>query len=111
MDIEAYVEELARCAATDAVLASEASEKQAGDLKGRAVELWRDGRRLFVVADEHDAQLVMRRLSASPGEVWTGGELELVAKITDQAIRDEVAAWKRATDGRVREFWPKGEPR
>jgi hypothetical protein len=40
-------------------------------LKGRAVELWRDGNRFFLVADEEDAQEAMRRFSARRGEVWT----------------------------------------
>src|SRR6516165_4653053 len=40
-------------------------------LKGRAVELWRDGNRFFLVADEEDAQEAMGRFSARRGEVWT----------------------------------------
>ena len=68
-------------------------------LKGRAVELWRDGNRFFLVADEEDAQEAMGRFSAGRGEVWTPGEIELVTRIGDQAIRDEMAAFKRKLDG------------
>jgi hypothetical protein len=71
----------------------------APSLKGQAVELWRDGRRFFLVADEPDAQEAMRRFGAHRGEVWTSGELELVASIPDQATRDEVESVKREMDG------------
>jgi hypothetical protein len=74
-------------------------EGQAPSLKGQAVELWREGHRYFVVADEEDAQETMRRLGARRGEVWTGAEIELVARVQDQAIRDEVAEFKRRLDG------------
>jgi hypothetical protein len=68
-------------------------------LKGQAVELWRDGRRFFLVSDEQDAQEIVRRLGAHRGEVWTGAELELVCPIQDQATRDEMEAFKRQSDG------------
>ena len=68
-------------------------------LKGRAVELWRDGNRFFLVADEEDALEAMKRFGARRGEVWTRSELELVARFQDQAIRNEIAAIKRETDG------------
>ena len=68
-------------------------------LKGRAVELWRDGNRFFLVADDEDAQEAMGRFGASRGEIWTRGELELVARFEDQAIRDEIEAFKRQTGG------------
>jgi hypothetical protein len=67
--------------------------------KGQAVELWRDGRRFFLVADEEDAQDAIRRFGAHSGEVWTSGELELVASIPDQDVRDEIEALKRRMDG------------
>jgi hypothetical protein len=70
-------------------------------LKGQAIELWcdRTGGRVFIVADEEDAQEAMGRFSAGRGEVWTPGEIELVTRIGDQAIRDEMAAFKRKLDG------------
>src|SRR5262249_39128865 len=70
-------------------------------LKGRAVELWcdRTGGRVFIVADEEDAQEAMRRFSARRGEVWTPGEIELVSRIEDPAIRNEIAAFKCKLDG------------
>jgi len=73
----------------------------APSLKGQAVELWRDGRRFFLVADEEDAQEAIRRFGAHRGEVWTGAELELVASIPDQATRDEMESFKREIDGRL----------
>ena len=73
-------------------------------LKGQAVELWSDlaGGRLYIVADEEDAQEAIKRFGAGRGEVWTPGEIELVAHIQDQAVRQEVAAFKRSLDGCVR---------
>ena len=76
-----------------------APEAAAPSLKGQAVELWRDGRRFFLVADDADALEAMRRFGAHRGEVWTSGELELVASIPDQATRDEIEAFKRQMDG------------
>ena len=70
-------------------------------LKGQAVELWREGHRYFVVADEADAQETMRRFGARRGGIWIPAELELVASIKDQAIRDDVAGFKRQLDGRL----------
>jgi hypothetical protein len=71
-------------------------------LSGQAVELWRAGDRYFLVADETDARLVVERKWGSRGEVWTAGEVEVVARIADQAMRDEIAQWKRTCDGKVR---------
>jgi hypothetical protein len=68
-------------------------------LKGRAVELWRDGNRFFLVADDADALEAMKRFGARRGEVWTRGEIELVTCFQDQAVRDEIEALKRQTDG------------
>jgi hypothetical protein len=52
------------------------------------------GGRVFVVADEEDAQETIRRFGVRRGEIWTPGETELLARIEDQAIRDEVAGFK-----------------
>jgi hypothetical protein len=71
----------------------------APSLKGSAVELWRDGRRFFLVSDEQDALEAMRRFGAGRGEIWTGAEIELVCAIPDQATRDEVESLKRQMDG------------
>jgi hypothetical protein len=68
-------------------------------LKGRAVELWRDGSRFFLVADDEDALEAMKRFGARWGEIWTRRELELVARVQDQAIRNEIEVLKRQTDG------------
>jgi hypothetical protein len=72
-------------------------------LKGHAIELWCDhaGGRVFIVADEADAREVIRRFGARRGEVWIPAEIELVGRIEDQAIRDEVADFKRQIDGRL----------
>ena len=77
-------------------------------LKGHAVELWCDhaGGRIFVVADDEDAQEAIRRFGTQRGEVWTPGEIELVAYLQDQAIRDEVARFKRQMDGGLRPEFP-----
>jgi hypothetical protein len=77
-------------------------EELALSLKSHAIELWCDhaGGRVFIVADEADAQEAMRRFDARRGEVWLPGEIELVGRIEDQAIRDEVADFKRQMNGR-----------
>ena len=51
------------------------------------------------VADEGDAQEAIRRFGGRRGEVRTPDEIELVARFKDQAIRDEVANFKRGIDG------------
>lgn len=71
-------------------------------LKGTTVELMRHGDRLFLVSDEEDAALVMQRLGCSRGEVWTHKEVELVAAVAEQPIRDEIACFKRALHGILR---------
>jgi hypothetical protein len=75
----------------------------AHSLKGTAVELWCDhaGGRMFIVADEADAQEAMKRFGTHRGEVWIPAELELVGRIEDQAIRDEIADFKRQIGGRL----------
>lgn len=70
-------------------------------LKDHAVELWRKGDRYFVVADEEDADLTISRLNASATEVWTAQEIEIVAQIEDQGLRDEVQRFKRELSARV----------
>jgi hypothetical protein len=66
----------------------------ASTLKGQAVELWCDhaGGRIFIVADEADAQEVIRHFGARRGRVWTRDEIELVASIEDQEMPLVVAA-------------------
>jgi hypothetical protein len=85
-------EELAHAAVNDI-------DTSTTSLKGSAVELWRDSRRFFLVADDEDAREAMRRFGAHRGEVWTSGELELVAAIPDQATRDEIEHFKRELGG------------
>ena len=57
------------------------------------------GGRVFIVADQEDAQEAIRRFGTRRGEVWTPAEIELVGRIEDQSIRDEVANFKRQLDG------------
>jgi hypothetical protein len=52
----------------------------------------------------------MKRLGANRGEVWTSGEIELVARFEEQSIRDEIEALKRATDGALTTDAVKGVP-
>jgi hypothetical protein len=84
-----------------AEMANPTPETGTSCLKGQAVELWRDGNRFWVVADEEDAQETIRRFGARRGEIWTPGEIEFVARIPDQAIRGEIEALKRQLDGRL----------
>jgi hypothetical protein len=82
----------------------------ASSLKGQAVELWRDGSRFFLVADEEDAQEAIKRFGASRGEIWTSSELEFVAGIGEQSIREEIETLKRQTNGCLNDAGPKGIP-
>jgi hypothetical protein len=71
-------------------------------LKGHAVELWCDSiGRLFIVADDEDAELAMRRYQATRGDIWTGPEIERVAHIADPESRWEIARFKRMLSGTV----------
>jgi hypothetical protein len=70
-------------------------------LKGHAVELWRDGSRFFLVADEEDAQEAIKRFGTHRGEIWIPTEIELVGRIEDQITRDEIADFKRQIGGRL----------
>jgi hypothetical protein len=70
-------------------------------LKGLAIELWSDDAGcLFIVADQDDA----RRLGELRGSVYTAAEIRRVVQIGDPAIVLEVHEWKRAFNGRVREY-------
>lgn len=73
--------------------------KSGQPLKGQAVELWRDGRGFFLVADEVDAQEAMARFGAGRGQIWTSSEIELVASIPDQPARDELETFRRQLNG------------
>ncbi|MEP7366880.1 MAG: hypothetical protein ABI972_26785 [Acidobacteriota bacterium] len=105
MDIERYVEELSEEAG---IMTDDTASTSSGpaSLRGKAVELWRAGERFFLVADEADAAEVVEKNVGTRGEVWTEAEVELVARITDQAMRDEIERWKRSTSGRVRQVMP-----
>jgi len=76
--------------------------RKAGCIKGGAVELWRAGDRYFLVADDFDALALLAQGEAKRGEIWTAAEVEVVARINDQQMRDEVERWKRATNSRIR---------
>lgn len=80
-------------------------------LKDHAVELWRNGERYFIVADDEDAGLAISRWKASVGEVWTAQEIEIVARIEDQALRDEIQRFKRELNGRVTQIRLEPRPR
>jgi hypothetical protein len=69
----------------------------------QAVELWRAGDRFFVVANEIDAATLVNKGIGTRGETWTPSELEMVARISDQGLRDEVERWKRVINGRITE--------
>jgi hypothetical protein len=71
-------------------------------LKGHVVELWRDDYRFFLVADETDAREAIQRFGVSRGEIWTRGELELVARVQDQTLRNEIEKFKRQMHGCLR---------
>lgn len=105
MDIEQYVDELTEKALGSGPSAqlADAPEPLEVVLNGRAVELWCDhaGGLVFIVADEEDAREVVRRFGARRGEVWTPSEIELVARIEDQAIREELAGFKRTLNGSI----------
>jgi hypothetical protein len=77
------------------------TEAAAPSLKGQAIELWCSdaGGRVFIVADEEDAEEAIRRFGARRGQVWIPAEIELVAGIEDRAIREEIATFKRALNG------------
>jgi hypothetical protein len=66
-------------------------------IRGTSVELWCDaaGGRVWIVADEEDARLAAERFEVSLGEVWTGEEIEIVARFQDRRMAQEVADFKR----------------
>lgn len=70
-------------------------------LSGHAVEFERNGERHFLVADEADAQLLSELERASRGEIWTAAEIDLLARVSDQTARDEIARWKRLFHARL----------
>jgi len=98
MDIERYIEELSQETGIDA----EQQRQEPVSLTHRAVELWRSGERFFLVTDGADARAVVERGIGNRGEVWTYAEVEVVARIADQSVRDEVEHWKRITNGTCR---------
>ena len=72
-------------------------------LKGRAVELWSDSAgRLFIVADEEDARVVMERFSVGRGIVYIFAEARRIVAIGDPLVVAEIHKWKRAMGGSIR---------
>jgi hypothetical protein len=101
LDIESYVNDLAKTVLADTQPASEQQSRSLESvLRGLVIELWSDAAgRLFIVADEEDA----RRLGEPRGTAYTAPEVRRVDQIADPAIVLEIHAWKRAFDGRLRE--------
>lgn len=65
-------------------------------LKGSAVELWSDAvGRLFIVADQEDVNVTMRRFGGSRGEIYSAAEVRRVIEIGDPATVAEVHRLKR----------------
>lgn len=100
LDIETYVNDLAKTVLADT---QPAAEQESGSLesvlRGLAIELWSDAAGgLFIVADEDDA----RRLGELRGAVYTAAELRRVVQIGDPAIVLEIHEWKRTFNGRLR---------
>jgi len=106
MDIDLYVEKLAAAALDGAT--GDGDPARDVSLKGLAVELWADrgGGRCWLVADQADAEIVAKRYGVPAGEIWTSTEIEIVAKIIDPAVVQEVARWKRRLDGTVSGYAP-----
>jgi hypothetical protein len=74
-------------------------------LKGQAVELWSDSvGRLFIVADQEDAQAAMERFGARRGEIYTAAEARRIIAVKDPAVVAEIHDWKQRFDGVVGEF-------
>lgn len=109
MDIESYVEALARDAMKsepererpkNAESEPKPEEKLEAVLRGRGIELWSDalGERFWLVADEEDAA----RLGEPRGTIYTAAEVRRVIQIGDAATVAEIHEWKRRFDGRLR---------
>jgi hypothetical protein len=64
-------------------------------LKGKAIELWSDGERFFLIADEEDAA----RLGEPRGSVYTAAEVRLITRITDAKVVREIHSYKRRFNG------------
>ena len=81
-------------------------------LKRREVELWSDSvGRLFIVADQADAQAAIERSGARQGEIYTAAEVRLIIAVKDPAVVAEIHEWKRRFDGVVRDFRVGGHSR
>ncbi len=68
-------------------------------LKGAAVDLWSDGERFWLVADEEDAT----RLCERRGSVYTAAEARHLVTVADASIVREIHKWKRTTNAIIRE--------
>jgi hypothetical protein len=100
LNIESFVNDLARSALADTQPANQESGTLESVLRGLAIELWSDAAGgLFIVADEDDA----RRLGEPRGKVYTAAELRRVVQIEDPAIVREIHEWKRTFNGRWRQ--------
>ena len=93
MDFQKYVDDLERQALGPRMPAEQESLEAV--LKGKAIELWSDGERFFLVADEEDAA----RLGESRGSVYTAAEARLITRITDAKVVREIHSYKRRFNG------------
>ena len=60
-------------------------------VKGWAIELWTDGQRYWLVADDKDAN----RLNEPRGNLYAVSEIQLIARVTDAATVAEIRQWNR----------------
>src|SRR6478672_6628565 len=71
-------------------------------LKGEAIELWMDrAGRLFLVADELDVALVMKRDGGGCGDVYAATESRRIVRITGRKDMEQIHSWKRAFNAMI----------
>ena len=72
-------------------------------LTGQVVELWSTiAGRLFLVADEEDANGAMEYFGARRGEIYTAAEVQRIVVVNDPAVVAEIHEWKRRFNGTIR---------
>ncbi len=89
----------------DAALATLSASQGKSRANKSAIELWHDGMgRLWIVADEEDAAAIMTRKGVGRGAIWTGPEIECIARVVDPTLRGAIAHFKKTLNGRATEF-------